>query len=77
MAENIVGKAYDMRGKEIKSGQLVVWHDPETGRMTPYEVYGEPTEDMVSLWSKYGECEALPQECEVILDMTDIKKNCN
>ena len=44
----------------------MVWRDPETGAETLYEVYDEPTEDMVCLWSKHGECEALPSECFVI-----------
>ena len=60
------GTAYDRRGKEIHEGDIVVWYDPETNNKEKYEVYGQPTEDMVKLWSEYGECEALPEECLVI-----------
>ena len=60
------GIAYDKRGNEIHKGDMVIWFDPETGRKTKYEVYEEPTEDMVKLWSRYGECEALTRECLVV-----------
>lgn len=56
----------DCNGKVIREGDLVVWRDPETGTETLYEVYDEPTEDMVRLWNKQGECEALPSECHVV-----------
>lgn len=58
--------ARDCNGKVIREGDLVAWRDPETGVETLYEVYDEPTEDMVRLWSFLGECEALPSECLVI-----------
>ena len=56
----------DANGYTIKKGDIVVWTDPETGNKAEYEVYEEPTEEMVKLWSKYGECEAYPWECRVI-----------
>lgn len=59
-------KAYDCNGVEIKTGDIVVWTDPDGGRKVKYEVFGEPNSEMVKLWSKYGECEALPEECRVI-----------
>lgn len=55
----------DKRGKPIHKDDIVDWHDPETKRISRYMVYEEPTEDMVKLWSRYGECEALPEECVV------------
>lgn len=60
------GVAYDKNGVEIHEGDMVMWVDPETGRKARYEVYDTPTEDMVKLYNKYGECEALPSECVVI-----------
>lgn len=57
---------YDRKGNEIHNGSIVIWRDPETGHKSRYKVYEEPTEDMVKLWSKYGECEALPHECIVV-----------
>lgn len=57
---------YDANGTEIVSGDLVVWTDPDGGRKIKYEVFGNPTSEMVQLWNKYGECEALPHECVVI-----------
>ena len=58
----------DRKGKPIHKGDIVKWYDPcpEGDKVSRYEVYEEPTEDMVRLWSKYGECEALPEECEVV-----------
>ena len=56
----------DANGYIIKKGNKVIWTDPETGKKAKYEVYEEPTEEMVKLWSKYGECEAYPWECRVI-----------
>ena len=64
--DNDFGVAIDREGKQIHKGDVVIWIDPETGRRSKYEVYEEPTEDMVKLWSKYGECEALPSECVVV-----------
>ena len=58
--------AYDRNGNEIHKGNIVVWTDPETGRKAKYEVYEEPSSEMVKLWSEYGECEAFPEECLVI-----------
>ncbi len=55
----------DANGCEIHKGDHVVWQDPETGNVSRYEVYEEPTEDMVKLWSNNGECEALPKECTI------------
>ena len=67
LRERLCGKAIDINGCEIHKGDYVVWRDPETGATSEYEVYEEPTEDMVKLWSSYGECEALPNECTVIM----------
>lgn len=58
--------AYDMNGNEIHMGDYVIWVDPETGRRAKYEVYDEPSSEMVRLANKYGECEAFPEECIVI-----------
>lgn len=58
--------AYDAKGKEIHCGDIVIWTDPDEGRKIEYEVFGEPTSDMVQLWNKHGECEALPKECVII-----------
>lgn len=55
----------DKNGNEIHNGCLVHWTDPETKEVTDYAVYEEPTEEMVKLSNSYGECEALPSECEV------------
>jgi hypothetical protein len=55
----------DANGCEIHKGDHVLWCDPETGNTSEYEVYEEPTEDMVKLSSSYGECEALPKECTI------------
>ena len=60
------GTAYDMNGNEIHKGDFVLWIDPETSRRTKYQVYEEPTEDMVKLWSRHGECEAYPAECILV-----------
>ena len=56
----------DANGYIIKKGNIVVWTDPETGNKTEYEVYEEPTAEMVKLANEYGECEAFPWECRVI-----------
>ena len=56
-------KVYDMYGSELEKGDHVIWVDPETKTRAAYEIYEEPTKEMVKLWSKYGECEALPTEC--------------
>lgn len=53
----------DKEGKPIRKGDIVWWIDPETKAMAKYEVYKEPTMEMVKLWSESGECEALPTEC--------------
>lgn len=60
------GIAFDVNGKEIKNGDKVKWTDPETKAIVEYEVYDNPTCEMVKLWSEFGECEALPFECEII-----------
>jgi len=59
-------RAYDKNGQEIHKGSIVMWRDPETGRKTKYEVYEEPTSEMVKMANDYGECEAFPDECLVI-----------
>lgn len=59
-------KAYDIKGCEIHKGDIVIWTDPETRRKVKYEVYEEPSSEMVKMANKYGECEALPEECLVI-----------
>ena len=56
----------DANGYVIKKGDKVIWTDPETGNKVKYEVYEEPTAEMVKLANKYGECEAFPWECRVI-----------
>ena len=56
----------DANGYIIKKGNKVIWTDPETGNKVKYEVYEEPTAEMVKLANKYGECEAFPWECRVI-----------
>lgn len=56
---------YDKNGVEIKEGQEVWWTDPEAKKVTIYKVFGNPTSEMVKLWSEFGECEALPRKCEV------------
>ena len=56
----------DRKGKQIHKGDTVIWIDPETGHKSKYQVYDRPLEEMVKLWSKYGECEALPSECIVV-----------
>ena len=58
--------ALDANGYVIKKGDKVIWTDPETGNKVKYEVYEEPTAEMVKLANEYGECEALPWECRVI-----------
>ncbi len=66
----------DREGNPICKGDIVDWYDPETEDIRRYEVYEEPTEDMVKLWSAYGECEALPCECEVVTERKSrLKKN--
>lgn len=59
------GHAYDANSCEIQEGDRVLWRDPETGNTAEYVVYEKPTEDMVKLWSDFGECEALPKECVI------------
>ena len=55
----------DANGYVIKKGDKVIWTDPETGNKAEYEVYEEPTEEMVKLWNEHGECEAYPWECRI------------
>lgn len=55
----------DRNGKAIHVGDNVIWHDFEMNTTSTYEVY-EVREDMVKLANQYGECEALPEECEVV-----------
>lgn len=57
----------DINGVKIDEGDTVVWTDPETGSKQEYTVFGTPNNDMVKLYCNCGECEALPEECEVIL----------
>ena len=72
----------DKYGRLIRKGDKVVWIDPETNKHTTYEVYEEPTAEMVKLANAYGECEALPSECiaipkeiaDVVLDKWEKKK---
>ena len=56
----------DANGYIIKKGDKVIWTDPDTGNKAEYEVYEEPTEEMVKLWSEHGECEAHPWECRIM-----------
>ena len=56
----------DRNGNVLHKGDCVVWHDFETGLETKYEVYEEPSYDMVKLWNEYSECEAFPFECEKV-----------
>lgn len=58
--------AYDGNGKEIHKGNIVIWTDPETGSKVKYNVYEEPSSEMVKLSNEHGECEALPGECLVV-----------
>jgi hypothetical protein len=51
---------------EIKKESKVIWCDPQTNTKEIFEVYENPTEELVKLWNKYSECEALPKECIVI-----------
>ena len=60
------GIAYDRNGHEIHKGDTVIWTDPELGYDAEYEVYEEPTEEMVKMANDYGECEAFPHECMVV-----------
>lgn len=60
------GVATDMNGVTIRKGDKVIWHDAETDTHEEYEVYDEPTEEMVKLSNEFSECEAFPNECEVI-----------
>ena len=55
----------DRNGNEIKKGDKVLWHDPEGLTSAEYEVF-DTHEEIVYLSNSYGECEALPQECEII-----------
>jgi len=57
---------YDVNGVKLCVNDIVEWTDPETGRKVKYEVYEEPSSEMVKLCSKYGECEAFPCECRII-----------
>lgn len=64
--ENI---AIDKKGNIIHKGDKVRWTDPEFGkRRKPieYQVYEEPSSEMVKMANDYGECEGFPWECEVI-----------
>ena len=61
--------AIDKNGNVIHKGDKVLWTDPEFGRRRnpiEYEVYEEPSSEMVKLSNEYGECEAFPHECEVL-----------
>lgn len=59
---------YDCTGKEIHKGDLVKWYDPALNYWSKvtYTVYTDPREEMLHLWSPYGECEAFPSECKII-----------
>jgi len=57
----------DANGYVIEKGSKVIWTDPETGNKAEYEVYEEPTEEMVKLRNEHGECEAYPWECRIML----------
>jgi len=56
----------DVNGVELCVNDIVEWTDPETKRKVKYEIYEEPSAEMVKLCSKYGECEAFPCECRII-----------
>lgn len=60
-------EVFDRNGNVLHKGDNVVWHDIETGLEWKYEVYEEPSEEMVKLWAEHGECEAFPFECEKII----------
>lgn len=74
MEENEFGTAIDRYGREIHKGDTVVWTDPETKAPTIYDVYEEPTEEMVKLSNDFGECEALPEECSVLPNEQQIQE---
>ena len=56
----------DKEGNVLSKGSKVIWIDPETGDSAEYEVYDEPSEDIVKLSNAHGDCEALPEECVII-----------
>ena len=59
-------KVSDKEGNVLSKGSKVIWTDPETGESAEYEVYDEPSEDIVKLSNEHGDCEALPEECVII-----------
>jgi hypothetical protein len=65
-AEDDEDEVIDANGYVIKKGDKVTWTNPETGNKAEYEVYEEPTEEMVKLCNEHGECEAHPWECRIM-----------
>ena len=61
--------AVDRNGNILSAGDKVTWTDPETGEAKECTVYGEASDGMVRLVSQYGEYEALPSECELIIEL--------
>lgn len=57
----------DIKGIEIDEGDTVIWTDPETCIDQEFTVVGTPNKEMVRLHNEYGEREARPEECNVIL----------
>lgn len=66
------GKVYNPQWREIQKGDTVIRVDPETRIRTMYEVYEEPSSEMVKLRNKYEKCEALLEECFVVSSQEDI-----
>ena len=56
----------DRNGTTILVGDYVEWTDPDGGSVTVYKVT-DVRGDIVCLENSSGECEALGEECEVIM----------
>lgn len=56
----------DRNGKPITNGCIVKCTDPQTREKEVYEVFGVSNDGFIRLWNGNGECEALPEEIEVV-----------
>lgn len=62
-------KVKDRKGKVLKSGQNVIWHDPEKKARNLKNIYVVDeiiSEEMVYISNKYSFAEVLPEELEIV-----------
>lgn len=64
---------YDKNGVLMNAGDIVVLADSDGGERVKYEVCAGSNSETVKLLSKYGRCEALPEECIINTKYYEVK----